>query len=374
MQNKVCVYAICKNESKYVSTWLDSMSEADYIVVLDTGSTDDTHKLLKSDPRVTKIRKKVIDPWRFDVARNESMKLVPKDANILVCTDLDEVFELGWADKLRSNWVESTTRCHYTYVWSHTDIGNPGLTFIYDKIHTREYKWYYPVHEVLGLKSNFNDTFKFEAESPTRVLNLSGRVTLHHYPDESKSRSSYFDLLQLRLEENPDDCYSMYLLGREYGIREEYDNAIKYFEGTINLPTIDSYPLVRHACLGYLGDIYLSRGNIAEAVTCYTLQIQLDPTYREPYYGLSELYCRMGMHKVALAYVEEALQKTYQHLDWSEKSPVWNEKTDDLLGICYYYLGDHQLAVKHSLKALKLSPNNERLQNNYLKFISEIEE
>ena len=41
-QNKICVYAICKNESKFVKQWLDSMSEADYIVVLDTGSTDNT--------------------------------------------------------------------------------------------------------------------------------------------------------------------------------------------------------------------------------------------------------------------------------------------------------------------------------------------
>ena len=40
--NKICVYAICKNEEKFVDKWLESMSEADYIVVLDTGSTDNT--------------------------------------------------------------------------------------------------------------------------------------------------------------------------------------------------------------------------------------------------------------------------------------------------------------------------------------------
>ena len=30
----ICVYAICKNEEKFVDRWMDSMSEADSIVVL----------------------------------------------------------------------------------------------------------------------------------------------------------------------------------------------------------------------------------------------------------------------------------------------------------------------------------------------------
>lgn len=38
--NKICVYAIAKNEEQFVDRWVDSMSEADVIVVLDTGSTD----------------------------------------------------------------------------------------------------------------------------------------------------------------------------------------------------------------------------------------------------------------------------------------------------------------------------------------------
>ena len=41
---KVIVYAISKNESKFVDRWYESMKEADDIYVLDTGSTDDTMK------------------------------------------------------------------------------------------------------------------------------------------------------------------------------------------------------------------------------------------------------------------------------------------------------------------------------------------
>ena len=34
---RVCVYAICKNEAKFARRWMDSMSEADHIVVLENG-------------------------------------------------------------------------------------------------------------------------------------------------------------------------------------------------------------------------------------------------------------------------------------------------------------------------------------------------
>lgn len=43
---KICVYAICKNEKSNIEKWLTSMNEADYIVVLDTGSTDGTYEML----------------------------------------------------------------------------------------------------------------------------------------------------------------------------------------------------------------------------------------------------------------------------------------------------------------------------------------
>ena len=60
--SKICVYAICKNELKFVDQWLENMSEADYIVVLDTGSTDGTFEKLQQDPRVTRVEQEIITP------------------------------------------------------------------------------------------------------------------------------------------------------------------------------------------------------------------------------------------------------------------------------------------------------------------------
>ena len=61
---KICVYAISKNEEKFVDRWMDSVSEADEVFVLDTGSTDETVEKLKK--RGASVKIKEIKPWRFD--------------------------------------------------------------------------------------------------------------------------------------------------------------------------------------------------------------------------------------------------------------------------------------------------------------------
>ena len=82
---KIVVYAICKNEIKFVDRWMDSMREADEIVVLDTGSTDGTPARLRA--RGAQVSEAAVTPWRFDTARNRSLALTPEDADICVCTD-----------------------------------------------------------------------------------------------------------------------------------------------------------------------------------------------------------------------------------------------------------------------------------------------
>ncbi len=99
---KICVYAICKNEAKFVDRWMDSMQEADLVVVTDTGSTDDTVEKLRARGAIVYVEE--IKPWRFDVARNISLDHVPEDVDICVCTDLDEVLEPGWRQKLERAW------------------------------------------------------------------------------------------------------------------------------------------------------------------------------------------------------------------------------------------------------------------------------
>ena len=115
---KIAVYAICKNEEQFVDRWVKSMSEADEIFVLDTGSTDNTVEKLKS--LGVHVTQEVIKPWRFDVARNKTLDLVPKDYERCVCTDLDEIFVKGWRKKLEEiRQAQGLSRCSHWGLQGH---------------------------------------------------------------------------------------------------------------------------------------------------------------------------------------------------------------------------------------------------------------
>ena len=127
MEKKICVYAISKNEIKFVQRWFDSVKEADYVCVLDTGSDDGTYEKLKELGVIAKQKK--YKTFRFDKARNDSIKLIPEDAEICISVDIDEVFEPGWREKLESLWDESLTRLQYNYNWSLDEHGKPIVNF-----------------------------------------------------------------------------------------------------------------------------------------------------------------------------------------------------------------------------------------------------
>ena len=131
---KISVYAIAKNEEKFADDWVNSMKEADEIVVLDTGSTDGTAKKLKSFG--VKVKTEKISPWRFDVARNKSLQMVSPDTDVCVCTDLDERFEKGWRKKLEDSFEKGVKQYRYRYTWSFNPDGSEGVVFWSEKIHS----------------------------------------------------------------------------------------------------------------------------------------------------------------------------------------------------------------------------------------------
>lgn len=363
MKNKICVYAICKNELKFVKQWLDNMQEADYIVVLDTGSTDGTYEALKEDSRVTLVKQKVISPWRFDVARNESMKLVPKDANILVCTDFDELFNKGWADVVRKYWDDSKyNRMYYDYAWSHNEIGEPTDIFKYDKIHTRDFKWKFPVHEVLWPK---DDNLKVS------FIDVENRVFLEHFPDKSKERHYYFDLLKLACEEHPDDSHERMLLAREYLLNSDYDNALENYLAVLNMPDVDAPEkrLVLLESLGRCADIYKVKEMYDEAIWYCQEFIKEDYTYREPYLIMGEIYNEMKMPTLAEACVEQCLKYTTRKHTWVERANTWLGLPDDILSVAAYQLDRYEDAINYVQAALKHSPEDTRLLKNYSFFM-----
>ena len=345
---KVCVYAITKNEEKFVKRWYESMSEADEIYVLDTGSTDNTVNLLKECGVNVTIKK--IEPWRFDVARNLSLDLVPNDTDICVCTDLDEVFVSGWRENLEKIW-ENNTRVRYNYNWSFDQHNNPAVNFYIEKIHARHgYKWTHPVHEVLSCD--------FVEKSIT-----TDSITLNHYPDSTKSRSSYLPLLELSVKEDPEDDRNMHYLGREYMYYGKYNECIDTLIKHLSLKKA-TWKDERSASMRFIARSYLNLSRIEEARMWYTKAINETPYLREPLVELAFLEYRNNNYEQVIKLCNKALNIKKMYKSYINEPWCWDATVDDLLSIAYLEVNDKEQALEHVKQAIEKDPNNERLLNN----------
>src|ERR1700677_1607120 len=99
---KIAIYTIALDELAHCERWVNSVKDADYLVVLDTGSTDGTVEKLRS--LGVKVYEQSIKPWRFDVARNSAMAMIPLDADVCVSMDMDEFMADGWREKIEKAW------------------------------------------------------------------------------------------------------------------------------------------------------------------------------------------------------------------------------------------------------------------------------
>lgn len=364
MTNKVCVYAIAKNESEFVEKWVQSMSAADHIIVLDTGSTDDTKEKLLS--LGVEVYEKKYEHFRFDEARNDSLSLVPDKYNIRVCTDLDERFEKDdWADILRKNWDEERPRVVYHYVWSHTKDGQPGLQFDINKIHgiDPDLKWCGAVHEHLTFMSTGERAF-------TKFIDLRNQITLHHYADFTKDRNFYIELAEERIQESPEDYQAYILLGNEYRVKGQPQKAIEKYLAVLDRLR-DKMTIEEQAGVYYaLGDAYFRSQDAVNAMASFSHGIAINKLYRDNYYGLAVIYLNNDMYDAAIGILKQALKITVQQFSWMEDPFTWTYALYDALGTAYYKLGDIPNAIAAAALALKYEPSNEVLQSNYNTYIN----
>lgn len=347
---KVCVYAICKNEEQFVERWFNSMKEADEIYVLDTGSTDNTVKKLKQCG--VHIKTKTINPWRFEVARNLSLDMVPTDCDICVCTDLDEILSSGWRNELESVWQQDTTRCRYIYNWKLDDNDKPLVSFYYEKIHSRKnFKWIFPVHEILEYSGN-NEKYV-----------TTDKITLNHYPDPAKSRSSYLKLLELSVKENPENDRNRHYLGREYMFHGKWNESIDTLISHLKLPT-STWKDERAASMRFIARCYQHLNRTEEARMWLKLAIKEAPYLRDAYVELAKLeYIQQNWNLVS-RYGKKALKIKINERSYINEPFTFDETIYDLLSISSFYLGKYNEALNYTKKALKINPENTRIQNN----------
>lgn len=358
---KVAVYAICKNEEKFVEKWMNSLEEADAVFVLDTGSTDNTVKLLRERGAI--VYEEIIKPWRFDVARNKILSLIPSDIDICFSIDLDEFPEKGWREKLERDWTPKVTKARYTYVVSRDNEGKVLKAFTIEKIHTRKnYQWVHPVHEYL----------EYNGKGKEIRIDIYD-IILNHCPDLSKSRGQYLPLLELSAKENPLDNSVIFWLGREYLFNKNYIECIKTLKKHLELNSAN-WNEERSASMRYIAESFRMLNDRNSEKNWLLKAVAECPSVREPYLELAKYAYKASDWVLTYWASLEGLKINNRSGSYLLSEEAWGYILYDLAAISAYYMGLFNEAIKYSEIACAMIPDDERLKTNHRLYLEKLGE
>lgn len=349
---KLCVYAICKNESKFVDRWVQSLQdEADCVVVLDTGSTDDTVEKLKAYEPFVMVKqfdyKSELGYFRFDKARNDSLKLVPYDADICVVLDLDQVPEKGWSKIIKEAFKDGYKEVE-GYIVDHNDSGIELNRWMSRNVHPNSPLWVWDrvIHEGINYIGNEEYRTKFDEN-----------FVINHYPDNKKDRSLYKELLQYSCKEYPKDPYYGIYLGIELSRRYSTKDALEAFYRCINECDFTGQEDLKFQC--YL-NIAIISDDVEEALDAAFEAYDLGMRTRRLYNIMADLYEKSGDYDSAIEWLKRALVEVQSNSnDWKEDAGLFNGEIESRLSLFYYYQKqDYLQAMKYCILALEY-PNSD---------------
>jgi hypothetical protein len=350
---KICVYAISKNEESFVERWAESARDADLLLLADTGSTDST--IEKAKDCGVDVHSICITPWRFDHARNASLALIPKDFDVCICLDLDEVMEPGWREEIERVWTPSTTHLRYKFDWS------SGIVFYSEKIHARHgYYWHHPCHEHIRADGRISEVW-----AQTDFLLIS------HHPDAGKSRGHYMETLELSVREDPHCPRNAFYYARELYFYARWADAIVALEKYLKMPEA-TWVNDRCYALRLIGECHAALGDQGAAESWYHKAAAEAPHTREPWMALTKLYYDQGRWAECYGTACRALSITHKQLVYTTDPAAWGWLPHDFAAIAAWRLGLKDVALAQGQIACELSPEDPRLTENLKWYKGEI--
>ena len=347
---KICVYAISKNEEAFVERFAASAKGADYVLIADTGSTDGTVAAAKNAGCI--VHSICISPWRFDLARNAALALVPPDVDVCISLDLDEMMEPGWREEIERVWQPDTTRLRYYFDWG------CGIRYKYEKIHHRKgYMWHHPCHEYPK-----PDPRTVEVWADTDMLLVS------HHPDPTKSRGQYLDLLAVSVKEDPHCPRNAFYYARELSFYSRWQDAIDACKRYLDLPGA-TWPNERCYAMRILGKCFSELGNVGEAEKWFQMAAIEAPYTREPWCNLAMMMYQQSRWPECYAACMRALAIKNRELVYTCDPEVWGHLPHDLASIAAWHMGLKDVAIEQAELAVQCSPDDLRLRAN-LRFVT----
>lgn len=245
---KYGVYAFFINHESLILNFLNSIKDADEIILCNAGSIDNTARMIETfiseNPKVNiKVYPVYISPWRYDDIRNIGMSLVSRSIDLCICMNIEENLVPEWKTILDSYYEPEKAIYEYYVEEEKEDSVN---TTTERKIHrNRGCFWKYPVYERLIT----------EEENTLLIPHVIKKKTCWDY------EHNVIGLLEQYIKEEPQSWVPLFHLARVLLDRGNHKEAHQTINRAIQLDGCDKSELYE-----LKAKIYLSQGLSEEAL------------------------------------------------------------------------------------------------------------
>jgi tetratricopeptide (TPR) repeat protein len=324
----LALFMIVKNESSIIKRCLNSLKDyIDYVVITDTGSTDNTVDCINEFIKENNVKGMVYkDEWNnFGQNRTNSMLNAKKwldDNNIdksntyLMTIDADMLIEFKNFDKTQLNKSVAWSLCQYnsSVKYYNLRIFRSDLPYICVGV-THEY-W----------------TCKDVKDEQLHTITINDR-------GDGGCKSDKFErdirLLLEGLDKEPNNHRYYFYLAQSYADIGDKDNAIKWYN-----KRVQSGGWYEEIFISYkrIGELYMDKKEPEKAIYNWMLAYETIPERSETLYKICNYYRNNGNNKSSLLFAKQGLSIPYPNdLLLFLEYPIYDYKFIEEISIIGYY-------------------------------------
>ncbi|MGK9367345.1 tetratricopeptide repeat-containing glycosyltransferase family 2 protein [Melioribacter sp. Ez-97] len=289
---------IVKNEEKYLKDCLESVKNiAGEIVIVDTGSTDNTVSIAKE------YNAKVYNfEWRDDFSAARNYALSKSTGDWILYLDADERLDANSIHELKKI-LNTVTKAGYFCTVKSIDSENErdhSIRYVRLFKNSPDIKFSGKVHEQITDSLLENG---YQIQHSKIVINHIGYDVSKEEKEKKAKRN-----LELLLEDYNQNksSYSLFQLGQTYYILGNFEKAEEIFSELIDNNELDN--TLKAEAYAYLAQIEHSKFNSTGAEKLIDKAIELNPRQTYYYLFMSKVYLRQQNLYKAKIYAKKAME------------------------------------------------------------------
>lgn len=379
------VVVIARNEVKTLPRLVRSLKAfhecGGEILVLDTGSTDDTPAVARGlGCMVTEIGDKFkqvicaetaraindkfcVKPdapivaegdtlFDFSAARNWAASLASKP--FISMPDCDEEFTVLNIDAINTRLEKGPAQLEYNFIFSHDSEGNPAVQFKHCKFYDRRWmEWKGIIHEVLQVKSQDGDV---PVAIPPRVFCDDTVIKLEHWQNHETNRNGYLKGLAVDCYLHPENDRNSHYFARELMWSDRLASADKEFRRHV---AINAWAAERAQSCIFRGDIATKLHGVELGLQKYFQAIIIDGGRREAFLRIAKHFYEHKDPQQTYTWAKAAL--TVGPSDYYGNNMAdYRESPHEMAYWAAWNLGLYAESESHWNQALQFQPHNSK--------------